>query len=140
MRCKEKNFTVCFYKKVVNGGVFLSTNTVDELSQIVELSYLYDFYGGLLKENHQKIFEDYILNNLSLSEIATEQGITRQGVHDVIKRCSIKLREYEEKLHLVEKFQKTKDKLVLIENISETFDKDSEDKIKRLAKEIYDMI
>lgn len=47
---------------------------------------LYDFYGSLLKENNRIIFEDYVLNDLSLSEIAEEHGISRQGIHDAIKK------------------------------------------------------
>ncbi len=46
--------------------------------------------------------------DLSLSEIAEEQGISRQGVHDLIKRCDKILEGYEEKLHLVQKFEQTK--------------------------------
>ena len=65
---------------------------------------LYDFYGELLTPHQKKIYEDAIVNDLSLSEIANEQGISGQGVHDIIKRCDKALAEYEEKLHLVEKF------------------------------------
>ena len=46
----------------------------------------------------------WILNDMSLSEIAEEQGISRQGVHDLIRRCDRILSGYEEKLHLVERF------------------------------------
>ena len=79
---------------------------MEEVNELLELAMLYDFYGELLKEHNKQIFEDYILNDLSLSEIADAEGITRQGVHDVVKRCSKQLRGYEEKLHLVEKFIK----------------------------------
>lgn len=112
-----------------------------ELDEIVELSYLYDFYGALLKENHRDIFEDYILNDLSLGEIARERGITRQGVYDVVKRCRTKLRQYEEKLHLVHKFQLMKEKLQEIEGIAgKGQDKESALAITELAEEIYDII
>lgn len=69
---------------------------------------LYDFYGELLTPHQKKIYEDAVVNDLSLSEIANEQGISRQGVHDIIKRCDKALAEYEEKLHLVEKFARIK--------------------------------
>ena len=69
---------------------------------------LYDFYGELLTPHQKKIYEDAIVNDLSLSEIANEQGISRQGVHDIIKRCDKALAEYEEKLHLVEKLARIK--------------------------------
>lgn len=91
----------------------------DKLQEVVELSLLYDFYGELLGDHKKQIFEDYILNDLSLSEIADEAGISRQGVYDIVKRCSKKLKEYEEKLCLVKKFQATKDKINQIKEISE---------------------
>ena len=91
----------------------------DKLQEMMELSLLFDFYGELLGEHKKQIFSDYIWNDLSLSEIADETGLSRQGVHDVIKRCSKKLREYEEKLCLVKKFDITKQKVNQIKLISE---------------------
>ena len=83
----------------------------------IELAYLYDFYGELLKEHNKKIFEAYVLNDYSLSEIAADEGITRQGVHDVVKRCTRQLREYEEQLHLIKKFDRTKEKVMEIRSL-----------------------
>ena len=54
----------------------------DTLSHIVEMSLLFDFYGGLLKEHKRAIFEDYILNDYSLSEIASEQEIGRASCRE----------------------------------------------------------
>lgn len=82
---------------------------MEEVNELLELAMLYDFYGELLKEHNKRIFEDYILNDLSLAEIADVEGITRQGVHDIVKRCSRRLKEYEEQLHLVEKFNRTRE-------------------------------
>ena len=48
---------------------------------------LYDFYGELLNEHQKEIYEDVVFNDMSPSEIAREEGISRQGVHDLIKRC-----------------------------------------------------
>lgn len=78
------------------------------IEERVELSMLYDFYGALLKENQQQMFEAYILDDFSISEIADDMGITRQGVHDAIKRATKQLREYEEKLGLVARFEQQK--------------------------------
>ena len=74
------------------------------MEKIVEQGILYDFYGELLTQHQQKIYEDAVYHDLSLSEIAEEQGISRQGVHDLIKRCNHILEGYENKLHLVERF------------------------------------
>ena len=74
------------------------------MENIYGKSLLYDFYGELLNDHQKKIYEDVVLNDLSLSEIAAEEGISRQGVQDLIKRCNKILEQYEEKLKLVEKF------------------------------------
>ena len=72
------------------------------MERIVEQGLLYDFYGELLTEHQRKIYEDVVYNDLSLTEIAQENGISRQGVHDLVRRCNHLLQEYEDKLHLVE--------------------------------------
>ena len=92
----------------------------------IELAYLYDFYGELLNEHQRRIYEDFVLNDLSLSEIAAEEGTSRQAVNDMVQRCSKKLLEYEKKLHLVEKFMKVKDNVGQIHGLAKQF-KESKD-------------
>ncbi len=70
----------------------------------VKLGYLYDFYGELLNPHQQEIYEMSINDDLSLSEIADTFSISRQAVHDTLKRCDKALNDYEARLHLVEKF------------------------------------
>lgn len=67
-----------------------------------------------------------MFNDLSLSEIAQEQGVTRQGVHDLVRRCDRILEGYEEKLHLVEKFQKTKSLAEQIQELLRDYQKNGE--------------
>lgn len=74
------------------------------MEKFVEQTLLYDFYGELLTERQQQVFESVVLEDYSLSEVAEDLGISRQGVHDMIKRCNHTLEEYESRLHLVEKF------------------------------------
>ena len=57
------------------------------MEKIVEQGLLYDFYGELLTEHQRHIYEDVVFNDMSLSEIAEEQEMSRQGVHDLVKRC-----------------------------------------------------
>lgn len=113
---------------------------MEKLDEIVHLSILYDFYGELLSDHKKQIFEDYVLNDLSLSEIAAEQNISRQGVYDIIRRCSKELKDYESKLALVQKFQSVKEKLSTIKNISETIRQTGElsgiNRIETLADDI----
>ena len=72
------------------------------MEKILEQTLLYDFYGELLTEHQKAVYEDVVLNDYSLSEVAEEYDISRQGVHDLIKRCNAILAGYENKLHLVE--------------------------------------
>lgn len=70
----------------------------------LNISLLLDFYGNLLPDKQLSMMEQYYQEDLSLSEIASDSGITRQGVHDNLKRASAELRAYEEKLGLTERF------------------------------------
>ncbi|MBQ7839300.1 MAG: DNA-binding protein [Lachnospiraceae bacterium] len=102
------------------------------MEKIVEQGLLYDFYGELLTEHQRRIYEDVVFNDMSLSEIAEEQGISRQGVHDLIKRCDRTLLGYESRLHLLEKFSRVKETVEQIEKIS------SEENVKLLARQILE--
>lgn len=96
------------------------------MEEKVEQAYLYDFYGELLNEHQRRIYEDFVFNDLSLGEIASCEGISRQGVHDLIKRCNKMLEGYEEKLHLVKKFLDAKQNVEKIHTLAGTF-RDSRD-------------
>jgi hypothetical protein len=74
------------------------------MEKIVRQSMLYDFYGELLTEHQKSVYEDVVNNDMSYSEIARMNNISRQGVYDMIKRCDKILEEYESKLGLVDKF------------------------------------
>ena len=91
------------------------------MKQKMELTYLYDFYGELLNEHQRRIYEDFVFNDLSLGEIANEEGISRQGVSDMIKRCTKKLLDYEQKLHLVSKFLAVKERVGEIHKLARQF-------------------
>ena len=80
----------------------------EEMEERVQLSVLYDFYGALLKENQRRMFEASILEDYNFAEIAEEEGISRQGAYDAIKRAGKPLYDYENKLGLAAKFQKQK--------------------------------
>ena len=110
------------------------------MEKIVEQGMLYDFYGELLTPHQRKIYEDVVFNDMSLSEIAEEQGISRQGVHDLIKRCDRILTGYEEKLRMVEKFNQTKRMVEEIKTLAGTYKKNGDmsliDRIEEISEEI----
>ena len=87
------------------------------MDKILEQALLYDFYGELLTAHQKEIYEQAVHDDLSLSEIAETAGISRQGVHDLVKRCHRTLEGYEAKLHLVEKFLSVKEKVSEIDTI-----------------------
>jgi predicted DNA-binding protein YlxM (UPF0122 family) len=74
------------------------------IENVIEISMLYDFYGQLLTAKQQELLKLYHEDNYSLSEIAEEYGISRQGVHDAVKKAEKGLHEYEKKLGLISKF------------------------------------
>lgn len=92
---------------------------VINMNEILKQALLYDFYGELLNEHQKNIYEQFVLEDLSLSEIAQGAGISRQGVHDMIKRCDRTLLDYESKLHLVARFLSIKEKVHRIDSLLE---------------------
>ncbi len=69
---------------------------------------LFDYYGSLLTEKQRQYFEDYYFENLSLSEISENLGISRNAVNKQIHKTIEKLEYYEEKLELYQKSEKIK--------------------------------
>jgi predicted DNA-binding protein YlxM (UPF0122 family) len=99
------------------------------LSNIFKKTLLYDFYGELLTNHQKEIYELYHLNDFSLGEISEQLKISRQGVHDTLKRCEKQLENYENKLQLVDKFLINKQNVEKIYNYaSEILDSFNEDK------------
>lgn len=76
------------------------------LSSVEYASLLYDFYGSLLNDSKRDVMQRYHEDNLSLSEIAEELGMSRQGVHYTLKKAEKELRQYEEKLGLIRKYHR----------------------------------
>ena len=74
------------------------------MEKLIERGLLYDFYGELLTKHQQDIYSEIVFNDLSLGELSEAEGISRQGIHDLVKRCDKQLEGYEDKLKLIEKF------------------------------------
>ena len=84
------------------------------MDNLTKLNLLYDFYGEFLTKKQREIFELHYLNDLSLGEIAEHQGITRQGVYDILKRAQDILENYEKKLGIAKKYFELEDKVNII--------------------------
>ena len=108
-----------------------------------EQTLLYDFYGELLTEHQKKIYEAVIFDDLSYAEAADMFSVSRQAVHDNVRRTESLLRSYEEKLGLVDRFVKTKELVkeinLLAREFEKTGDAESVRKIAALSEEIGEL-
>ena len=78
------------------------------MEEIYERTLLYDFYGELLTPHRREIYSAVVFDDMSLSEAAEAFGVSRQGIHDVVRKCDEALQEYEDKLHLGAQFRAQK--------------------------------
>ena len=106
---------------------------VTRMEKFVQQTFLYDFYGELLTEHQRQVYEQVVFEDLSPSEAAQNQSISRQGVHDLIKRCNRILEEYESRLHQVEKFLKIRDNVRRIQQLT---DRENGDSVEERMREI----
>ncbi len=135
---KKKHLTGFFFcANVSKAALAAGWRRMDKLGRE---SLLYDFYGELLTKRKQEIYENVRFGDLSLSEAAAAYGVSRQGIHDMIRRTDEALEAYEAKLGLVEKYlsdrkdvQKIRE---LAEEIKNTGDISLLDRITALARQI----
>ncbi len=100
--CKVK----VLYRSFLKGEVIVAKN--------LDIVLLADYYGEMLTENQRKFIEYYYNDDLSLSEIAQNEGITRQGVRDAVKRAETQLYDMEKKLGIAERSRKVDEALSAI--------------------------
>ena len=103
------------------------------MEQILKQTLLFDFYGELLTEHQRNVYEEVVLNDCSYSEAAEAFHVSRQGVHDLMKRCNHILEGYEEKLHLVEKFISIRSKIEEIDALAK-----NNPQIRKISREILE--
>lgn len=92
------------------------------MAKNLEVSFLLDFYGEMLTDRQREAVESYYFEDLSLAEIADNQGISRQGVRDAIKRSETLLFEMEERLGLARKFREIQEGLQVITQAAQAID------------------
>jgi len=88
-------------------------------NQTYRMSMLFDFYGDLLTERQKEFYDLYYNEDLSLSEIAENYGISRQGVRDVIVRAEAAMEDIEEKTHIIRRFNQNKKEIAGIEEAAD---------------------
>ena len=104
------------------------------MDDIARKNMLYDFYGELLSDRQKQIYEDAVYNDCSLSELAKDYDISRQGAHDLLRRCDRILEEYESKLKLVEKFN------VLMNLARRIEDMTDDERIRELTRQMIETL
>lgn len=119
------------------------------MEKFAQMAMLADFYGPLLTDKQRNAWDLHYQQDFSLAEIAEIEHISRQAVHDLLKRTERILTGYEEKLGLVRRFWQEREKLVEVENLLDSFsDQDFADSkarkmfrmIKERLQEIYQVI
>lgn len=109
-------------------------------SQAYRMALLYDFYGDVLTERQKEFYDLYYNEDLSLSEIAENNGITRQGVRDVIVRAEAILTDLEDKTGLIRRFHAMRKQLEQVRQASDALlalnNKYDDPELERLALEI----
>ena len=103
----------------------------------VEISMLVQIYGKLLTEKQIDILDNYYNMDLSLSEIAENNGITRQAVRDIIKKGEKKLFEFEEKLQIMKKMLKQEKQISnILSELTQIETKFTDEQIARILEHI----
>ncbi len=87
-------------------------------NQAYRMAMLFDFYGDILTDRQKEFYDLYYNEDLSLGEIAENNGISRQGVRDVIVRAEATLTELEDKTGLIHRFLEIQKQLTLIDTKS----------------------
>jgi len=104
---------------------------MDLLAKSIELINLYDLYQSLLTTKQKMYFESYYFDDYSIGEIAENLDVSRNAVHDLIKRTVQKLYDYEMKLHL---HQTNQIKTKLLNDLEQHVDKDGKKLLNELRK------
>ena len=102
----------------------------------LELSLLFDYYGDLLTERQRICFDLYYNQDLSLSEIAQEVGISRQGIHDSLTRARAILQAMEEKTGAMDRDRRCRAAVSRIRAAAEALSQSPDPETLRLAREI----
>lgn len=92
------------------------------MDKLAKMALLVDFYGPLLTEKQQNVWDLHYQQDLSLAEIAEVEHISRQAIHDLLKRTERILAEYEEKLGLVRRFWTEREKLMEVRTLLQGLD------------------
>jgi len=127
-------------------GIFIyPMKRVVDMEKVVRNVFLLDFYGSLLTEHQRNVLDMHYNNDFSLAEISELMNISRQGVHDTIKRSNKILNKYEQKLGLVNRYMRLKkdnDRMLKIVKKLQLYfkEKDNMEDVQEELKQLYQYI
>ena len=111
---------------------------------IEDLTLHYDFYGKLLSERQQEVVHMICEEDFSLTETGENLGITKQAVSEVLRRSTKKLRSFEDKLGMIQRFQNVVAQLDTIDRelgtIDEVLNREQHNKIQKMRQQIQNMM
>lgn len=100
------------------------------MAKNLEVTLLLDYYGELLTQKQRTITGYYYFDDLSLAEIAQNEGVTRQAVRDIIRRTEQQLSELESRLHFAHLISRVTDSLGQLRDMAENESGDFAQKVK----------
>lgn len=114
------------------------------MDELTKINMLYDFYGDFLTNKQREIFELHYLDDLSLGEIAENYGVTRQGVHDILRRAQDILINYENKLGMVRRYENLDKKvdniLRSLKDLESGLSEDYKGKLRKIYDEVSSLL
>lgn len=111
----------------------METNSGEKFAERMEFADLYDCYGQLLTEHQRDVLSMYLYEDLTISEIGDSKGISRQAVHDMLKRTHDSLADYEVRLGFISRRHKTHEQLL---DIYEKISAAKEEKTRKAALKV----
>ncbi len=110
------------------------------MDKLIRRAVLFDYYGGLLNEKQKSIASGTVAEDLSLSEIGEQEGITRQAVSETLKRIDDKFEKYEETLGLIRRAERINSVLSQIRALADRLQGEEKEQLYRLAEQIAEEI
>ncbi len=90
------------------------------MNEILRRTLLFDFYGELLTAHQQEVYQEVVFNDVSFSELAESEHVSRQSIHELVRKCDRLLEAYEEKMHLVSRFESIRENVYKIRQVLES--------------------
>jgi len=106
----------------------------------LRINLLLDYYGDTLTSRQKEVMDLYYNEDMSLFEISEHVGVTRQGVHDLIKRSEASLLELDKNLGFVDRFEKIRQASEKLEDVIGDIESIGSSELKPILKKLNDIL